>query len=167
MQDPVANQYPPAASPPPVAPLGYYASPEAWQFARDASHLNTLAVLHYVWGGLILLFSPLGLLYVGIGIALLFSKNEAAFVGILMSLLGLVMTAMIVAMGVLNILSGRGMRQRRRQVLSIVMAALNCMSFPLGTALGVFTLIVVLRPSVKAMYDANKPTTPFPTGIPV
>ena len=56
--------------------------------------------------------------------------------------------------GVLTILSGRYIAQRRRRMFSMVIAGINCASFPLGTLLGVFTFIVLLRPSVKAMYPA-------------
>ena len=33
------------------------------------------------------------------------------------------------------------------------MACVCCVNIPLGTALGVFTLIVLSRPGVKAIYD--------------
>ncbi len=41
---------------------------------------------------------------------------------------------------------------RRHRTFSIVIASLSCMSFPFGTILGVFTLIVLVRPSVKILY---------------
>jgi hypothetical protein len=37
-------------------------------------------------------------------------------------------------------------------MLSFVAACLTCVNVPLGTALGVFTIIVLNRASVKAMY---------------
>jgi hypothetical protein len=45
------------------------------------------------------------------------------------------------------------LRKRRHRTLSFVMACLTCINIPLGTALGVFTLVVLSRPSVKALYD--------------
>jgi len=54
--------------------------------------------------------------------------------------------------GILTILSGRAIASRRRRVFSLVMAGVNCVSFPFGTLLGVFTFIVLLRPSVIARY---------------
>ena len=36
-----------------------------------------------------------------------------------------------------------------------VIACLACMQMPLGTILGVFTIIVLARPSVKEMFDRS------------
>jgi hypothetical protein len=35
----------------------------------------------------------------------------------------------------------------------MVIAIITCLSVPLGTALGVFTLIVLARPSVKQLFE--------------
>jgi hypothetical protein len=51
-------------------------------------------------------------------------------------------------------LSGRYMAKRRHLTFSIVIAALSCLQIPFGTILGVFTLIVLSRQSVKLMYGA-------------
>jgi hypothetical protein len=39
-------------------------------------------------------------------------------------------------------------------MFSLVIAGVNCASFPLGTLLGVFTFIVLLRASVRSLYPA-------------
>jgi hypothetical protein len=54
----------------------------------------------------------------------------------------------------LMIYSGLSIAARRRRVFSLVVAGVMCLSFPLGTALGVFTIIVLVRDSVRAKYDA-------------
>ena len=59
----------------------------------------------------------------------------------------------IVLVAVLNFLSARAMTGRKNKVLSMVTAGVNCLGFPLGTALGVFTFVVLGRPSVSAMYE--------------
>jgi hypothetical protein len=56
--------------------------------------------------------------------------------------------------GILTILSGRAITRRKWRMFSLVMAGINCASFPLGTLLGVFTFIVLLRSSVRALYRA-------------
>ena len=58
------------------------------------------------------------------------------------------------AMGILTLISGRAIAQRRWRIFSLVMAGVNCASIPLGTLLGVFTFIVLLRPSVRSLYPA-------------
>ena len=69
----------------------------------------------------------------------------AIFGGIFM-VIGLATTVALV-------ISGLGLRRRRRRTLSFVVACLICLNVPFGTALGVFTLIVLSRASVKALYD--------------
>lgn len=66
-----------------------------------------------------------------------------------------VMGVFLVALCVCNALSGHYIRKRKNRLFSFIIAGLNCMQFPLGTALGVFTFIVLTRESVKMVYSAN------------
>lgn len=63
-----------------------------------------------------------------------------------------IMGVALVVVSVLNLLSGLFLRQRKHRTFSLVVAGLDCIQIPLGTALGVFTLIVLLRDSVRDMY---------------
>ncbi|MNW11626.1 hypothetical protein D3C71_2091290 [compost metagenome] len=69
-------------------------------------------------------------------------------------LLGLAAAMMFIGIvgGILTLMAARRLSQRRSLTLCIVVAAVSCMQIPFGTALGVFTLIVLNRPSVKAMF---------------
>jgi hypothetical protein len=58
----------------------------------------------------------------------------------------------MIASLVLNLLSGLYLRAGKHRTFSIVVAALNCIHMPLGTVLGVFTLIVLLRDSMRERY---------------
>ena len=49
--------------------------------------------------------------------------------------------------------SGRCLAQRRRYIFCMVMAAIACLFVPLGTVLGVFTIVVLAKPEVKATFD--------------
>lgn len=51
--------------------------------------------------------------------------------------------------------AGRSLSRRRHYVFCLVAAGLACLSFPLGTALGVFTFMVLQRPSVKALFGPS------------
>jgi hypothetical protein len=140
---------------------------------RDAEQLRTLAVLHYVWGGVTIAFSSVFIVHVVIGLMMVngsFPGPTATgpgrapvgppfptSMGYLFAGLGSCAVACGWALGILTIVSGRRMGRRRSRLFGIVMAGLNCMSFPLGTALGVFTITVLSRDSVKAMYAAADP----------
>jgi hypothetical protein len=57
-------------------------------------------------------------------------------------------------LGILVICSGRFISKQRHWTFSVVIAALMCLSVPLGTVLGVFTLVVLMREPVKQLYRA-------------
>ncbi|MBL8819008.1 MAG: hypothetical protein JNL58_23465 [Planctomyces sp.] len=101
--------------------------------------------------------------HVGIGIAIIVrpqslqdngNQGPPPEVGYLFVIVGLFIIAVAWAIGICIILSGKYLSEQRRRVFSIVIAAISCASFPIGTALGVFTLIVLLRPSVIKLYKS-------------
>lgn len=55
-----------------------------------------------------------------------------------------------------NALSGWVMRARRNRLFSLIVAGFNCLQFPFGTAVGLFTFIVLLRDSVGQTYRDNR-----------
>ena len=70
---------------------------------------------------------------------------------------GLALAAIILA--ILCILSAIGMSKRKWLMFSLIMAGIQCILFPFVTVLGVFTFIILLRPSVTLDYQKNKPLT--------
>jgi hypothetical protein len=67
----------------------------------------------------------------------------------------LVIGIVIAALATGNILAGIWLRKRIQHTLTFVVAAINCAFFPFGTVLGVFTIIVLSRATVKMTYAAN------------
>jgi hypothetical protein len=57
---------------------------------------------------------------------------------------------------ILNFLAARAISQRKSRTFSMVVAGFNCISFPLGTALGIFTLVVIGRQSVVTCFERNE-----------
>lgn len=146
-----------------AAPIDY-ASAYA-QHVKDAAHLRTLSICHYVWGPLVMVFSSIFLIHVAIGIAMVSgafapANNQTgvpppAWMGWLFIGMGGAAVALGWTIGILSILSGRFMSTRRNRTFSLIVAGLNCLQMPLGTVLGVFTFVVLLRDSVKAEYRGN------------
>lgn len=60
-----------------------------------------------------------------------------------------------VASFLLNLVSGICISTHRARLFSLVVAGFNCINFPFGTALGIFTLIVLLRPTMPARYGES------------
>ncbi|WP_008309867.1 hypothetical protein [Leptolyngbya sp. PCC 6406] len=126
----------------------------------DRQNLKLLSTLHYVMGGITFATSLLALPYIGIGLFALHSpetfENGEPFSALLYGWMFVGMGALFllwgVVIGILTLLSARGLAKHRRYWLSFIVACIECLSVPLGTALGVFTLIVLSRDSVKALY---------------
>jgi hypothetical protein len=119
---------------------------------EDESHLHLLSVFHFVMGGLCAL--GIGFIALHFFMMSMVMKVPPEIVNI-MTVFYIVATLIIAALATGNILAGIWLKKRVQHSLTIVVAAINCASFPLGTALGVFTIIVLQRPTVKMTYAAN------------
>jgi len=62
-------------------------------------------------------------------------------------------TVLVLIHAVLVAVAGRFLVRWRHYRFCFGVACLNCLSFPFGNILGIFTLIVLLRPSVKRRFD--------------
>jgi hypothetical protein len=127
----------------------------------DDEHLNLLAVFHYVLAAITALFSCLALIYIGLGLAMILHPESMsgshgepppAFMGWIFASLGAVLLMAAWAYVACLVMTGRFLKRRRHYVFCLVMAGLSCMWVPFGTVLGVFTLVVLLRPGVKAQF---------------
>jgi len=129
----------------------------------DQEHLRLLALFHYIAGGLTIAFSSLFIVH-----TLLFAVvashpdwiadmrlQQAALPFNLMRMMAFVMGSVVtlgVAFGIAQILSGRFIARRRYRGISLAVAIANLVLIPYGTLLGVFTLVVLARESVRELY---------------
>ncbi|MGV3613794.1 MAG: hypothetical protein ACO1SV_00545 [Fimbriimonas sp.] len=127
---------------------------------RDDEHLRMLALGHRVHGTLVCLCSSVFLFHVGVGIAMLVNPqgmglkgNEPIFAPYLFMVAGTVAVSLGWTLGVLNWMAAKRIEQRRAPTFLLVVSVLDIVfSQPLGTLLGVFSLIVMARPQVKAAF---------------
>lgn len=127
------------------------------QGTLDAQHLDQLKIAHFVVGGLHALFGCFPLFHVAIGLMFMFSggggKNmPPAFFGAIFVLIGGVMFLLMQVAAWCTIYSGKMLAARQKYWFSFVVACVQCAFMPLGTILGVFTIIVLSRESVKRLY---------------
>lgn len=141
----------------PQPPPPYYPPPGIP--SPDDENLRLLTLFHYIYAGLQLAASIFGLSFVGFGTILTFSpemqKNAEvppALVGSAFVIIGVIIIAVIVAFAFLTYYAGKSIKQRTRHTFCIVVACLNCLSMPLGTALGIFTIVILTKPSVKLLF---------------
>ena len=129
---------------------------------QDESQLNSLAIAHYVVGGFMILISCLPLIHVIMGSMFIWgwcgnlpetSDPIPPFFGWIFFIVGIVAFVLAQVTSILVILSGRCLMKRKRYIFSFIMACLACFFVPLGTLLGIFTIIVLSRDSVKQLYE--------------
>jgi hypothetical protein len=132
------------------------------QRKTDADHLRLLSIFHFIGAGLALL----GLGFLGVHYLLFHAfldnpdlwKNQKGSVPppreffTIFKWFYIVGGAWFVTSGILNLLSALFLNKRINRTFSLVVAVFNCVHIPLGTVLGVFTIIVLLRPSVREVY---------------
>ena len=134
---------------------------------QDREHLKLLAVFHYVVALFVALFSMLPFVHLLIGLGMVSgslaarpAEPGAAIVGwFLVVFAGFFIGCGIAFAGCLAF-AGKSLQEQKRYLYCIVIAGLSCMFAPFGTVLGVFTLVVLLRPSVKALFGYGQPAAP-------
>jgi hypothetical protein len=138
---------------------------------RDTEQLNLLAIFHYVVGGLAALFSFFPLLYTSVGVIFIFAARHGTakpgeelppeFLGWIFAVIGLVLFVIGIAIAIFILVAGRCLSRRKRYSFALVMACIECLFVPFGTILGVFTIVVLSRESVKALFaDTQTPARP-------
>lgn len=123
----------------------------------DLEHLKLLAVFHFVLAGVMTFFSCFGFIYVAIGIGMLTGQIEGQNpppreLGWVFAGVGTFVMLFVWTIAALIIVAGRRLLQHRSRTFCLIVAALMCLSIPFGTILGVFTLIVLSRPSVRQLF---------------
>jgi len=130
---------------------------------QDQEHLRLLSIFHYVVAGLLGLFACFPLIYAAMGLFLVFGASKfathgetppPAFLGWIFVAIGLFFSLLGWALVICIVIAGRSIAARKRLVFCQAIAGVECLFMPFGTALGVFSLIVLLRPSVKQLFDA-------------
>ena len=126
--------------------------------ADNEDHLRLLALFHYVVGGITAIFALFPLIHFTIGWFLLHApppktgEPPPAFIGYLFMAFGAGFFLLGECFAACVVVAGHCIRSRTRYWFVFVMACLQCAFFPFGTVLGVFTIVVLSRPSVKQLF---------------
>ena len=130
---------------------------------KDIEQLNLLKIFHYIVGGLGCFFACLPLFHVGMGIFLLVSPESFSgqnnqnhlpdFLAYFFICIGLIFFVLGQALSICIIYSGKCLINRKKYMFSFIIACVSCMFVPFGTILGVFTIVVLSRDSVKKLYE--------------
>ena len=136
---------------------------------QDREHLQLLAIFHYVVAGLAAVFSFFPLLYTTVGSIFIFAARHGTakpgedlppeFLGWIFAVLGSVLFLIGIAMAICILITGRSIALRKRYSFVRVMACIECFFIPFGTILGVFTIVVLSRESVRELFAASPNVT--------
>jgi hypothetical protein len=130
---------------------------------RDDGHLRLLSVFHYAVAALAGLFALLPVVHLVIGILMVTGRfdgqdplrgpnfGEALLGWFFVGMAGLFMLGFL-TFALCLALTGRALANRKRYTFCLVIAGIECAFTPFGTVLGVFTLVVLMRDSVRASF---------------
>ena len=136
------------------------------QAVQDADHLKLLSIFHYVLAGITALMGCFPIIHIAMGAWMVSGRFPAGSpssppppveVGWLFIIIGSAITLLAWAFAACLVMAGRSISARRNWTFCFVVACIACINMPLGTALGVFTLLVLLRPSVKLLFGQPAP----------
>lgn len=116
-----------------------------------AQKIDTAAYLHIGYGILILLIGVI-LLFVMVGGGLL-SGDAAAFA--VTSGIGFFLGVLFLIISLPSLLAGYGLLRRREwgRILAFIMSIIDLFSFPIGTAVGGYTLWVLTKVDARAEFS--------------
>ncbi|MBI1247222.1 hypothetical protein GC197_05180 [bacterium] len=133
---------------------------------NDREHLKLLTIFYYIFAALDLF----GLLVIGtqaVVMGTLFASmdhmpkmkgHETSAPPDIFPFISGILAAYAVIIGIVmvcHLITARSLSTRTNYTFCIVIGAVTCLSFPLGTILGVFTIIILIRPSVKSLFGVT------------
>lgn len=131
----------------------------------DLQHLKLLRLFHYTWGAFCCLWGLLAIVYIRFGeIALKgfesarspAGENLALMLGQFYILSCILVFVTLESAGVLSLITAGKYGSKTCYRLCFAVSIFNCIMMPIGTALGVFALSVLCRPSVKSLFNQKE-----------
>jgi len=120
---------------------------------QDEEHLRLLSIFHYVVAGIAALMACIPFFHVAVGVTILVGEHDfPRFMGVFFIVIAALMIILGYTYAICMFVAAHRLAARSGYTFCLVMAALSCMFFPFGTALGVFTIIVLSRPSVRELF---------------
>jgi hypothetical protein len=136
------------------------ASPNPQQ-NTDNEHLKLLCIFHYVVSAIAALFACLPIIHLVLGLLFILapekfghgSQQPPAFMGWFFVVFASIFILLGWAFAVLVLVAGRFISRRKHYTFCFVAACVECLFMPFGTVLGVFTILVLSRQSVKKLLN--------------
>ena len=138
---------------------------EPGNIRQEQEYLRLLAIFHFACAGLVALCACLPLIHLALGAMMLFAPEifgpsrgaPPRIIGLLFLLIAGLFSVLGWTQAGLLTWAGRCLQRRKAYMFCLVMAAIACVFMPLGTVLGVFTILVLMHPTVKGLFNQVAP----------
>jgi hypothetical protein len=124
----------------------------------EEDHLRALSICHYVLGGMSAFAGCIPLIHVTLGISMLVGAFDAGpnppprEIGLFFAVIGGAISLFLWTLAILKILAGRFLSQHTHYRFCFAIAIIECVQMPMGTILAIFTMLVLSRDSVQALF---------------
>jgi hypothetical protein len=129
------------------------------------THVKVLGVLYLVMSGIGLLFALLIFFALGTAASIVgmsASPEDAAVAMPILGITGTALSMLLLLLSLPGLITGWGLLKLRpwARVLGIVLAVISLLNFPIGTAIGVYGLWVLLTKETERLFEAPVATLP-------
>lgn len=124
-----------------------------------AGHVKTVGILWIVWGAFGLITGLIiAMILMGAGFIANIESGDTEALGIL-TIIAACFAGFFLILSLPDIIVGIGIMKHKEwgRILGFVLAALNLLSIPFGTALGIYTIYVLLSPESQAIFSKKEP----------
>lgn len=131
------------------------------------THVKVLGVLYLVLSGIGLLFALLIFLALGTAASIVgmnASPDDAAIAMPILGVTGTALSMLLLVMSLPGLVTGWGLLKLRpwARIVGIVLAVISLLNFPIGTAVGVYGLWVLLTKDTEKLFTPAPPVVPAP-----
>ena len=126
----------------------------------DRDTLHIISIFHYIMAGIIALISCIPLVYLALGVTMTVGgvSENVPFLGIVGAALSAVIGLVILVgwgLAVLVFLAGKNLDRQTKYQVCLFGAGVLCIFLPIGTILGVFTMVTLQSDSVRELFCIN------------
>jgi hypothetical protein len=140
----------------------------------DEEHLKILSLGYVVSAGVCVFFSLFGVFYAFLGIMMYATLSHIpetaakpaqgpppAFIGWIFAGFGMAIFLLAIGMAAAKFRTAWCIKHRKWRAFCMSIAGIGCLEFPYGTALGIFSFLVLGRDSVIQLFAPRPPADPF------
>lgn len=131
---------------------------------EESNQLNMLSMFHYVVGGVLALLSCMPFIHVFMGLMIVsgtfFGESASGSPPTAFGWMFVIMGSIFILFGwssaILILIAGKKLKARRNRMFCMVVAGVECVFMPFGTILGIFTLLLLNKESVKHAFASSQ-----------